>query len=319
MSENLYLILEVDENANMDEIKKSYRKLSLKYHPDKNLNNPEAVGKFQKITEAYETLGDKEKKQQYDMMRKNPFAKMMGSSGLGTTSWGQRHDPLEEIFSNFFGGSFGQGSDQDSPFGPFGPFGHFGPNVQIFKNGVPIVNSLQKPTPIMKTVNITMDQVLSGSTIPVDIDRWLIEHGTKVFEKETIYVDIPKGIDDNEIIILREKGNIINDHCRGDIKIFVKINNTSDLKRNGLDLLLEKKITLKESLCGFSFDLKYVNGKSYTINNNGGNIIPPGHRKIIPNMGLTRDNHTGHLVIIFDIIFPTKLKEEAIVLLRDIL
>ena len=324
MGDNFYSILEISENANSEEIKKSYRRLSLKFHPDKNLNNPDAVSKFQKITEAYETLSDREKRQSYDMMRKNPFAKME-SSGLGTTSWGQRSDPLEELLSNFFGASFGHGNHFNQPsFGsenPFGQPGPFSPNVQIFKNGVPfnLNQSLQKPTPIIKTINITMDQVLTGYKLPIDIQRWIVEDGIKKFENETLYVDIPKGVDDNEIIILREKGNIISDICKGDIKLFIKIINNSDLKRNGLDLVLEKKITLKEALCGFSFDLKYVNGKSYTINNTGGNIIPPGHRKIIQNMGLTRDNHIGNLIIIFDIEFPTKLNDAVITILRDIL
>jgi DnaJ family protein A protein 2 len=164
-----------------------------------------------------------------------------------------------------------------------------------------------------------MEQVLTGGTVPIDIERWIIEDGNKLFEKETLYVDIPKGIDDNEILLIRDKGNIASEICKGDVKLFIKVTNNSDLQRVGLDLILEKKISLKESLCGFSFDLKYVNGKNYTINNNSGNIIPPGHKKIIPNMGLTRDKHTGNLIIVFEVEFPTKLKEECITKLNEIL
>ena len=101
------------------------------------------------------------------------------------------------------------------------------------------------------------------------------------------------------------------------IKLYIKINNNTDLKRQGLDLIYEKKITLKEALCGFSFDIKYINGKNYTINNNSGNIIPPGYKKVIPNMGLTREQHTGNLVIIFEVEFPLKLNEETTQKLRD--
>jgi len=165
-----------------------------------------------------------------------------------------------------------------------------------------------------------MDQVLIGATVPVDIDRWINENGNKIFENETLYVDIPKGVDDNEIILVKDRGNMMTDYCKGDVKLFIKVTNNTDLQRHGLDLILEKKITLKESLCGFSFDLKYVNGKNYTINNNSGNIIPPGHKKIIPNMGLTRDDkHKGNLIIIFEVEFPATLKEEALVKLNEIL
>ena len=305
---NYYQTLEIDENASSDEIKKAYRKLSLKYHPDKNPNDPETVKKFQTITEAYETLGDKDKKRQYDMMQKSPFSKMMGQNMHHGSM-----DPLEEIFSQFFGQGQPQGGGE-MPFGfpfSFGGQGPFSPNVQVFRNGVPM-NMGQKPTPIIKNITITIDQVLTGSTVPVDIERWIVENGHKLFEKETLYVTIPKGIDDNEIILLKGKGNIASDSCVGDIKLFVKIENNTDLKRHGLDLILEKKITLKESLCGFSFDFKYLNGKNYTINNNSGNIIPPGHRKVIPDMGLTREAHTGNLIIIFEIEFPVKLKEEVV-------
>ena len=308
-----YDILEIGENATTEEIKKSYRKLSLKYHPDKNKNDPELSGKFQKISEAYETLSDNEKRLQYDMMRKNPFHQTMGSfENRGN------FDPMEEMLSNLFGMNFG-----GFPFGNANPNGmSFGtPHVHIFKNGVPInlSQSLQKPTPIIKEVNITIDQVLTGTTVPVEIQRWIIENGNKIFENETIYINIPKGIDDHEIIIIKDKGNIASEQCIGDIKLYIKIINTTELKRNGLDLIYEKTITLKESLCGFSFDIKYVNGKNYTINNNIGNIIiHPGYKKVIPNMGLTRENHTGNLIIIFQVEFPTKLSEDTIKNIKEL-
>ena len=316
MSNNFYEILEVPETSSIDEIKKSYRRLSMMYHPDKNKNNPDATAKFQKISEAYETLGDSEKKKEYDMMKNNPFIKLMSSQQGGQPGL----NPMEDLFANLFGGipfgpmsSFGQG--QDSP--------HFGTNVRIFHNGIPVnaqgfSQGLQKPTPIIKNLVIPIDKILTGTTIPVDIERWIIQDGHKVFENETVYVTVPKGVDEGEIIVLREKGNVSRDDCKGDIKLFIKIENDTDFKRSGLDLIYEKTITVKEALCGFTFELKYITGKVYTINNNSGNIISHGYRKIIPNMGFTREQHMGNLIIIFNVKFPEKLTEETMDQLKKI-
>jgi len=140
-----------------------------------------------------------------------------------------------------------------------------------------------------------------------------------MFEQETLYVTVNKGVDDNEIIILREKGNVLAETCKGDVKVFIKVENNTDFQRRGLDLILIKTISLKEALCGFSFELKYINNKIYTINNNSGNIIKPGYEKVIPNMGLGRDGHTGNLIIVFQIEFPDKLEEEKMKALKELL
>lgn len=319
MSENFYETLEIPETASFDEIKKSYRRMSMIYHPDKNKNNPDATAKFQKISEAYETLSDPEKKKEYDLMRNNPFVKMMGGGGAS----GQ--NPVDDLFSHIFGGipfahmqSFGPGqSDRVNMNNPFGP------NVRIFHNGIPVnpqgfAQGLQKPTPIIKNIIVPIDKILTGTTMPIDIERWFIQDGNKMFEHETVYVNVPKGIDEGEIIVLREKGNIVSDDCKGDIKLFIKIENDTEFKRSGLDLICEKVISVKEALCGFSFELKYITGKVYTINNNSGNIISHGYRKIIPNMGFTRDQHVGNLIIIFNVKFPEKLTTETMEQLKKI-
>ena len=318
MSDNFYKVLGVDEKASKEEIKKSYRTLQMKYHPDKNNNSQDAINMTQKLNEAYETLGDDEKREEYDMTRNNPFLK--GGSNMDV--------PMDDIINMMFGGmgipGIRVGGFPGMNMGGMGGMGGFpgmppGTKIHFFQGGNPMnFQQLQKPQSITKNIVIKLSQVLTGATIPLEIERWLMENGIKVFETETIYVTVPKGVDDGEMILLKDKGNILNENCKGDIKIFVKIENDSIFKRVGLDLILEKKITLKEALCGFSFELTYINGKSYTLNNNAGNIIPHGFRKIIPNMGLERDQHKGGMIIEFNVQFPEKLSEPIITALKNI-
>ena len=349
--DSFYDVLGVKENATKEEIKKAYRALSLKYHPDKNNGNQDAIGQFQKISEAYETLGDEQKRAQYDMMSSLGF---QSGNGLGAPT--DLDELLGALFSSAIFGGGGSGIPTGNvhifhampgmtPFGFPSPPNHHPPSPQVPNFGfnpffTPQHSSSsapheqyspspsqqhshavpqQKPPPITKTINITMEQVLNGASVPVEVERFIIENGHKIFEQETIYVQIPKAIDDNEMIILREKGNALSDHNKGDIKLHVKIENNTEFERRGLDLLLTKRISLKEALCGFSFEIKYINGKTYTLNNKTGNIIPPDYVKTIPNMGLTRENHTGNLLIQFQVEFPTSLTEEKVSALREIL
>jgi DnaJ-class molecular chaperone len=325
MGDNFYKILGVDEKASQDEIKKAYRSLSLQHHPDRNPGNPEAKGKFQKVSEAYETLGNEQKRHEYDEMKNNPFMRMNpgGPGGMEV--------PMDDIFNMFFGGGGGpfggmpgfSGGQQGFPpgFPPGFPQGFPpGGKFHIFHGGpMGFQQAIQKPSPIVKNIIISMEQVLNGGTFPLDIERWILENGNKVFEHETIYIDIPQGVDDGELVVVRDKGNVVNENIKGDIKVFVKVNNESIFRREGLDLIIEKNISLKEALCGFTFEINFLNGKTYTLNNNKGNIIQPEYRKVYPNMGLTRGEHKGKLIIHFHIDFPETLTDAKIEKLNQIL
>ena len=321
---NHYEILNVPEDASSEDIKKAYRKLSLKYHPDRNPGKPEVVDIFQKINNAYEVLGSAEKKAEYDMMRRNPFSRGMGNGGM---NMGVPTDIDELLKSMFFGGMPNAGGLPGMCGFPQGMFTHHmgqgggggGPMFQMFHNGMPVNLGPQKPQPIVKTLPVSMELVLSGGTVPMEIERWIIENGNKTTETQTIYVNISKGVDNNEIIVLENQGNIASPQCKGDVKVFIKIENDTEFQRRGLDLLLERHISLKDSLCGFSFDMKYINGKIYTINNNRGNIIHDGYQKVLPNLGLSRDDHTGNLVILFHVDYPSSLTEEQITIISNTL
>ena len=311
MSDNYYQLLGVSEQATKDEIKKAYRGLQMKYHPDKNANSPESVHMTQKINEAYETLSDDHKKQEYDMLR----------SGHGMRSFRSAPGmpPMGDIFDVLFGGGGGGGGNPFASMGPgSNPFATMGPggNIHIFHGGNPAFN---KPAPITKALSITMEQVFHGASLPVEIERWIVQNNVKVVEKETIYVDIPQGIDEREMIVLRDRGNVVSETCKGDVKLTVMVQNNTAFKRVGLDLILDKTIQLKEALCGFNFELNYINGKSYTLNNNKGSIVPSEYKKIYPGMGLKRGEHKGNMIIHFHVEFPTVLTTEQIDQLSAIL
>ena len=285
---NYYDVLNVSKNASNEEIKKSFRQLSMKYHPDNNINNPTNTDKYKNITEAYNTLSDNSRRRHYDMEQNNPFM----------------NNDLSGLFESFF--------TMQQPPGGF----NNSPNIHVFSSDdlfSPFSShfNLNKPKPIIKKVNIQLEDAFTGIKLPVTIERKITDNNSTTIEEETLYVSIPPGIDNNEIIKLSQKGHVINQQLKGDVKIIITVTNNTVFKRNGLDLIYKQNISLKDALCGFSITLQHLNKTEYKLNNSE-TIITPNYNKSLPNLGMVRDQVKGKLIIEFNIIFPKSLEPSTI-------
>lgn len=289
-----YDILGVSNDATEDQIKKAYKKLAFQLHPDRN-SDPNSSAKFQELNEANEVLSDPAKRLNYD----NEL------NGVNMQQCGVQFRDMNDMFKTFFGGA---GLHDMHVFHGMHQQGNI-----FFQN-------LSKPPPIVKTMNLTLAQAYVGGSFPLEIERWNLIDNTRYDEKLTVYVAIPSGIDENEIMIIRDNGNTINNTIKGDIKIHMKIENNTMFKRDGLDLIYKKNITLKESLCGFEFEIKHLSGKTLAFKNVVNPfIIKPGFKKVIPDFGMKRDNNIGNIIIEFDIVFPDKLTLEQMKSISEVL
>jgi DnaJ family protein B protein 4 len=199
-----------------------------------------------------------------------------------------------------------------------------GPEIRIFHGGpggmhTQMFRTVSRPEPMQKNVQITIQQSFSGCVLPIEIERSVMSNNVKRMETETVYINVPQGIDDNETVTLHERGNVVDDK-KGEIRITFRVVNESMFKRSGIDLIYKQKITLKESLCGFSFEIIHLNGKRLCLNNNSNpTVVKPNFKKVVPNLGMAREGATGNMVIDFEIEFPETLTKEQIERLIEIL
>lgn len=255
--QDYYEILGVDKKANADEIKKAYRKLAKKYHPDLHPDDKEASKKFAKINEAYEVLSDENKRKQYDMF---------GQSG--NFSQGQNFDPSQygfsDIFSNFgagngsytytssTGGSSGFSDFFETLFGggrassrsSSTNFGGFGSS---FKNGF----TKAKKSKIKAKVNISLDEAMSG------VSRTL-----KIKDKETnsikeININVPSGMTSGKK--LKIDGSKYN--LNADIYVTIEIEEDSTYRLDGLDIIKKERISPWDAYFGEKITVDSPNGK----------------------------------------------------------
>jgi DnaJ-class molecular chaperone len=320
-----YEILGVPENASESEIKKSYRKLSLQFHPDRN---PDAIEKYKDINAAYETLSDSSKRSEYDMS-----LKFGGGRGGGGGS-GMHHPFFHNEFhnemhgfpdlGNLFNMMFMNGGGGGFP-GMNDPFTHVHemPGIRIFHsrgNGINIHTELfrQVPEQLKMSVDITLEQSYNGGELEIQVERSVVLNNIKSIEIEMMSIHIPQGINENEQFLVKDKGNAINGNY-SDLCIHFNIKPHGLFVKKDMDLIFKKTISLKDALCGGSFELKHLNGKTLNINNTNRSIIKPNFKKTIPGLGMVKNGSTGNLIIEFYIDFPDELSVTQIEALSQIL
>jgi len=296
-----YEVLNVSKDVPIEEIKKAYRKLSMKYHPDRN-PDPNAAREMGKINEAYETLGDTNKRRLYDMENSLLPGGFMGGGSMN----------MQNMMSNLFnmGGAGGFGVNIGEPEVHF----FSGTNIND------ILDQINKPPSIQKQVYISMEDSFFGISKEIDIDKWTVLNNRKVNENVKLNLHIPAGVQNHESIKLEGEGNRMSDRAIGDINITIVVEEHEYFQRENNDLIYQKTITLKDALCGFSFDFLHLNKKSYLLNNEKNHmVISPGFRKSINGLGFQRNSQSGNLVIEFSVDFPENINEENIEKLKNIL
>ena len=302
--DNYYNILNLSKNANINDIKKAYRQLSIKFHPDKN--NTRDSEQFNKINEAYSKLLDKYSiHDKYNNETHNNEVKIgelvssfANANATNANATNANNANANAINANANNANASSCSD-------------------ILKYSYFSSNSSED---IIIDLNVTFNDAYNGCTKPIVVNRKIIVNNVIGHEKETLYIPIPKGIDANEIIALPNKGNVYISNgiiSYSNIKILICLIKNELFERNGLDIIFIKTITLKEALLGFSFNLTHINNKNFKITCS--EIINFNYEKLIPNMGFIRDTFVGNLIIKFNITFPLTISQESKKLLEKLL
>lgn len=331
-----YEILEISKDADGETIKKAYRKMALKYHPDRNQGDKEAEEKFKQVNEAYQVLSDLEKRTIYDKYGKDGLNRQ-GFSGFSNQSF----DDLSSIFESVFGAGFGFGSRRSSR-----KQRKYSLDIEeeirleffeaVFGTKKEIKYTFKSPC---KACNGTGSEDKKTSTCP-DCNgsgQAMYRQGFMTFSqtcqrcrgtgqiitkpctvcqgrgfeelKDKITVDIPEGIDDGNRIRVSAKGNIDQDKTRGDLYIYVHVKEDEHFIRDGVNIYIEVPVFFTQAVLGESIKIPTLRGEKELK-------LPIGatdkQQFIFKNEGV-KDVHSkdiGSLVAQITVKYPKKLNDE---------
>ena len=299
LTDDFYKALGVSEDASESDIKKAYRKLSRKYHPDLNPGDAAAEKKFKEISEAYDVLSDKKQREEYDQIRRYGAAGMSGFGGggfgggsytgypgadaFGGFSNGGAGINIDDLLGGLFSGSAG-GSRRSAGFtsADFGGMGGGG------------FGSAQHAAPEESTTStrISLAQAYTGATVTV-----FLPDGSHTEAR------IPAGIKDGQKVRLRGKGL-----RGGDLKVTVRVSDDSLYSREGNNLILRAPVTLAEAVDGAVIEVPLPDASTVKLRLAPGQV---GRRLRAKGRGFKAKGGDGDLLVIPEIVLPAELSAEA--------
>ncbi|EEA06624.1 heat shock 40 kda protein, putative [Cryptosporidium muris RN66] len=329
MGKDYYKTLGISKDATDQDIKRAYRKLAVKYHPDKQTNSsPEAKKKaeemFKELGEAYEVLSDKEKRSIYDQYGSEGLQAGIGGNGAGGAGMGSGIfiDP-NEIFARFFAsdraGTFGD--DDSGSFFFSGPGGVFR-QVHINTGGHgPKGNSRQAPKSHEVPLMVTLEELYTGKRKKIKVTRKRFV-GNKVRNEENIVdVDIKPGWKDGTKLTYSGEGDQeAPGTTPGDLVLIIQTKSHPRFARDDYHLIMKVPVPLVRALTGFTCPVITLDNRNLQIPIQ--EIVNPKTRKIVPNEGMPIKNQPGQkgdLILEFDIIFPKSLTPEKKKLIKEAL
>ena len=311
---NYYDTLGVAEDASQSEIKKAYRKLARESHPDRNPDNPKAEERFKAVQEAYDVLGDEEKRKQYDRMRRDPFAGRGFGAGGGGEGSGRfyrapdgtyvRVDPtgfgpdegfsfndegfggLGDLFGQFFSGGAQRGGPAEGQRSPFGRPPRGGHREAAGGNDVET------------RLEIPFAQALRGGKTEV-----------KLPDGETVRITIPQGVEDGTKVRLRGRGERGPSGQRGDLYITFNVQAHPRFHRDGRNLTTRARINVVEAMLGTTRTIENAYGDSIKLQIPAG--TQPGERLRLRGQGVQTEQGKGDLYVEVDVRVPSDLSGEA--------
>ncbi|TKW14291.1 hypothetical protein SEVIR_5G158800v4 [Setaria viridis] len=319
-----YDILQVSKDASEEQIKRAYRKLALKYHPDKNPNNEEADTRFAEINNAYEVLMDQEKRKVYDWYGEDGLKQFQGERSGG----GGRTMNFKHVFSNFFGGrgmekegeQITKGDDVIVELDASLEDLYMGGSVKVWRE-----KNMIKQAPGKRRCKcrneIRQREIAPG--VFYQISEQVCEtcpNVKYVREGDSINVDIEKGMPDGQEILFCEEGEPKIDGEPSDLKFKIRTTRHERFRREGNDLHAAMTIPLiLEALVGFKKNFNHLDNHSVEIGTEG--ITKPKEVRKFEGEGmpLYQSSSKGDLYITFDVVFPEHLTDDQKAKLTSIL